>query len=95
MIYSSPKLRCLETAAYVAEWAGLPVVEDERIDTRHPHETEKTFLKRLQDFWASERSRGEACYVTHGDVLPFLGEWGGLGPVDVRKGSYFWLELDG
>jgi broad specificity phosphatase PhoE len=90
-VLTSPKLRCRETAEFVAAWAGVKLEIDERLDEQGPRETEKTFLKRVEEFYEKTRRDPGVAFVSHGDVLPLLAQLGGLGRVDVKKAGYFWL----
>jgi broad specificity phosphatase PhoE len=92
-IYSSPKRRCIETANWVAQWAGIPVEEDERLDEQNPSESDKTFFERIQDFVESEKHRSKVAYCSHGDVLPLIAKLCGFkGRDEVKKGEIFWIK---
>ncbi len=93
-VFSSPKLRCLETAQYVAELYGLEVVVLPELDEQHPHETDAAFRKRIAEFLKSDKCPPRAVFCTHGDVLPELARLLGLPGVDISKGDLF-IERDG
>lgn len=92
-VLSSPKVRCRETAEYIAAWAGVEVEIDERLDEQTPHEGSKAFQRRVEDFFEKSRRDSEIAYVSHGDWLPLMGQLAGKGRLDVHKAGYFWLEL--
>lgn len=92
-VFSSPKVRCLETAAYVAKWAGVDVEIDQRLDEQHPGETEAKFVKRVEQFYKDTRKLSEVCFVSHGDVLPLIVAFTSGKPVEIKKGDlFFWEE---
>ena len=91
-LYSSPKLRCLETAAFVAEATGLEVLIDEQLDERGRSESERDFVKRVKTFADHALKMKRVCFFSHGDVLPFLAEIYGEEDVQIKKGDLFALE---
>jgi broad specificity phosphatase PhoE len=93
-VFSSPKLRCLETAQYVADLYELEVVVLPELDEQLPHETDAAFRKRVADFLNSEKCPPRSVFCTHGDVLPELARLLGLPGVDISKGDLF-IERDG
>lgn len=93
-VFSSPKLRCLETARYVAELYGLKVEILPELDEQHPNESDAGFRKRVDAFLNSTKCPPRSVFCTHGDVLPELARVLGLPGVDIRKGDLF-IERDG
>jgi broad specificity phosphatase PhoE len=93
-IFSSPKLRCIETAEYVAELYGLKVQVVPELDEQHPNESDAAFRKRVAEFLNSEKCPPRSVFCTHGDVLPELARLLGLPGVDISKGDLF-IERDG
>ena len=93
-VYSSPKQRCVETAGFVARWAGVQVIVDPRLDEQGPWEPESHFRSRLGAFFAEAREKREVCYVSHGDVLPHILDLAGYNPLEIKKGELFTL-VDG
>jgi broad specificity phosphatase PhoE len=90
-VFTSPKLRCRETAEYVAEWAGVPVQVLPALDEQHRSEDERQFRARLARFIGSIEPR--TVYCSHGDVLPlFAQSFGASSGVDVAKGDLFIVE---
>ncbi len=93
-ILSSPKQRCLETAAYIGRWAGLDVLEEARLDEQGPRESEKAFTERVRNFFKEIQFESDLCCVSHGDVLPLLAQMYGFGVEKVRKGDLFYVDND-
>lgn len=105
VIRSSPKRRCVETAAPLARLFAVAVLVDEDLDEQGPRETARAFRARIARVLARaarDAARGRpVVLVTHGDLV-------GLAPalaVDARtrvpepfpcaKGAYHHLALDG
>jgi len=93
-ILSSPKLRCLETAQGVADWAGVEVEVEELLDEQGPTESTRAFLGRIAEFIARYRDLEASAFVSHGDVLPLIADRAGRGPIEIRKSGYFWVSCD-
>ena len=94
-VFSSPKARCVETAEFVARWAGVKVEIDDRIAEQNVGiESDRAFTSRLQNFYESTCRDSGVCYVSHGDVLPLLTRLMGEPQREIRKGDLFWL-VDG
>jgi len=92
-VFSSPKVRCRETAEFIAAWAGVELVVDPRLDEQGPKEGERAFLKRVESFFDQIRDESEVAYVSHGDLLPQIAHLAGLGRLDIYKAGYFWRNL--
>ena len=93
-IFSSPKLRCVETAQFVAELYGLEVEILPELDEQRPSETDAAFRNRIADFLKSANCPHRSVFCTHGDVLPELARLLGLPGIEIRKGDLF-IERDG
>ena len=93
-VFSSPKLRCRETAEYVAEMYGLRVEILQELDEQHPDETDLAFRKRVAELFRSKNCPPRSVFCTHGDWLPELASQLGLAGVEIRKGDLF-IERDG
>lgn len=93
-VLSSPKLRCVQTAEYVASVAGVQVESDERLlEQDGASESDSDFHERVQAFFEAEKRSSRICYVSHGDLLPLilrLLEKRGL--FEVKKGDGFWVK---
>ncbi len=93
-VFSSPKLRCLETAEYVAKLYGLEVEILHELDEQRPEESDQGFKNRVANFLGSKQCPPRSVFCTHGDVLPELARLLGLPGVDIHKGDLF-IERDG
>jgi len=93
-VVSSPKLRCLETAEFVAKWAGLQVEVDARLDEQNRGEKDRAFVSRIEDLYKAALLGAGTCWVSHGDVLPMILQLAGYSSAEVRKGDLFYL-VDG
>jgi len=92
-VLSSPKIRCMETARYVAEWAGCPLAIEDRLDEQDlGGESDSQFFSRLEDFFLENQFRSKLCLVSHGDVLPILARIAGQSIDEVKKGDVYWIE---
>ena len=89
---SSPRLRCVETAEFVAEATGLELVIDEQLDERGQSESDRDFQKRVRTFAERALNMKRVCFFSHGDILPFLAEIYGEEDVQIKKGDLFSLE---
>ncbi len=95
-VISSPKIRCLETAKFVSDWAGCLLDIDDRLDEQDSgRESESQFISRLEDFFLEHQFRSKLCFVSHGDVLPILARIAGHPIDEIKKGDLFWIENKG
>ena len=71
-LYSSPKLRCLETMAPISDKLGVKLLQTPLLTETHYDESTSAFIGRIQEFIArwlrSSASTAIAC--THSDVIP-------------------------
>jgi broad specificity phosphatase PhoE len=65
---SSPRLRCVETAEFVAEATGLELVIDEQLDERGQSESDRDFQKRVRTFAERALDMKRVCFFSHGDI---------------------------
>lgn len=91
-VLSSPKKRCLETAEFIAKWAGVAVEADLRLDEQFENERDFDFLNRVQSFFYEFEPTSGLCIVSHGDVLPLFARLVGSSIAEVSKGDIFWIE---
>ena len=93
VLYSSPKLRCIETLQPLAESLNHQIHVLSTLDEKHLHETESEFKRRIQNFvdeWKkSEHALTVAC--SHGDWLPFAVYQLTATYTDFEKGE--WAEI--
>jgi broad specificity phosphatase PhoE len=95
LVLSSPKLRCLETVAPLAELCGTKVVKDPRLLEQQElkKESEKDLDSRAREFSASwpdsEPDLTIAC--SHGDWIPLCLKHLTGADLDLKKGG--WAEI--
>jgi 8-oxo-(d)GTP phosphatase len=91
-IFSSPKLRCVETVEPIAEETKTRIMTSPLLDESEEESPEK-FDKRMQDFldlWsASEAPLTIAC--SHGDCIPVMLQKISGNELDLKKGG--WAEI--
>lgn len=94
---SSPKARCQETVAPLAQALGQKVIVDLRLDERALGDDERQLIARLKSFLADWKSRkGDALVAcSHGDVLPALVELATGRPLEFHKAMWALLTLEG
>ena len=73
VLYSSPKLRCIETLRPLATYLKQDIQIHSALSEKHPHESESEFkmriIKFLEEWKQSDIELTLAC--SHGDWLPF------------------------
>jgi broad specificity phosphatase PhoE len=90
-IFSSPKIRCQETAAFVADDFNMEVEILPGLDEQQSFEDERAFRARLSQMLESAPQRAVLC--THGDVLPLIARaYGARAGTDIAKGDLFIVE---
>jgi broad specificity phosphatase PhoE len=94
LVLTSPKLRCWETAQFVAEWAGVEVKELAELDEQQGKESRPNFEKRVISIAQKLKPRGGMAVVSHGDVLNLLSWHFGNVNVGIKKGDIFVLDHD-
>lgn len=96
VLYSSPKLRCIETLNPLAEALNHRIQILSSLDERHSHESETELKKRIQHFlseWKnSEHAITLAC--SHGDWLPLAVHQLTTTYADFEKGEWAEISLD-
>jgi broad specificity phosphatase PhoE len=88
-IYSSPKVRCWQSAEILSQWTGLDIVSIPDLDEQGDSETWAVFEKRVLDWIQKHGTETGACYVTHSDVLAIVAQSLGSEQKEVRKGDFF------
>ncbi len=96
VIYSSPKLRCIETVEPLAEKKNAKLTISDLLDEAGPDESPEDFVKKVREF-ANQWKKHESEIViacTHGDWIPtFFYEILGTS-IDLKKGGWAELELE-
>lgn len=105
VIRSSPKRRCVETAAPIARRFGVAVLVDADLDEQGARESDRAFRRRIARVLAraARDARGgrPVVLVTHGDLVGLLpavavgARARTAEPFPCAKGAYHRLSLDG
>ncbi len=95
VLYSSPKLRCVQTLEPWQEGSGLKVEVKEELDEQRPGEVGEDFIERVRDalnFLAAMSPSKNVILCSHGDWLPVAAHILTGCSVELKKGA--WLELE-
>ncbi len=105
VIRSSPKRRCVETAAPLARLFGVAVLVDVDLDEQRADESARVFRSRIARVLAlagrDARGGRPVVLVTHGDLIGLLpavalgARTRAAEPFPCAKGAFHHLELDG